>query len=76
MHPAISYDLVQAHIADLRHRARLDRLARAARRARRNPPRHLTRRPGPPSAGRLMRILPTQATASGPPDSQFTIRGR
>ena len=36
MHPAISYRLAQAHVADLRHRAERDTLARAARRARRN----------------------------------------
>ena len=34
MHPTISYQLAQARIADLRHRARQDTLARAARRAR------------------------------------------
>jgi hypothetical protein len=31
MHPAISYHLAQTHIADLRHDARRDSLARAAR---------------------------------------------
>jgi hypothetical protein len=53
MHPAISYHLSQAHIADLRHRAQRDTLARAARLGRRNPPRPLTPRGlGPPGAGR------------------------
>jgi hypothetical protein len=52
MHPAISYHLSQAHIADLRHRAQRDTLARAARLGRRNPPRPLTPRGlGPLSAG-------------------------
>ncbi len=37
MHPAISYHLAQAHVADLRHRAERDILARAARLARRQP---------------------------------------
>ena len=35
MHPAIGYDLNQAHLADLRHQAQRDALARAARAARR-----------------------------------------
>jgi len=34
MHPTLSYHLAQARTADLRHRARRDILARAARRAR------------------------------------------
>jgi len=34
MHPTLSYHLAQARTADLRHRARRDALARAARRAR------------------------------------------
>jgi hypothetical protein len=38
MHPAISYHLAEAHVADLRHRAQRDTLARAARRIRRNQP--------------------------------------
>lgn len=33
MHPATSYDLVQAHIAGLRHQAQRHALASAARRA-------------------------------------------
>jgi hypothetical protein len=36
MHPAMSYDLAQAHVADLHDRAQRDTLARAARLARRN----------------------------------------
>jgi hypothetical protein len=36
MHPAMSYRLAQAHVADLRDRAQRDTLARAARLARRN----------------------------------------
>jgi hypothetical protein len=36
MHPAMSYGLAQAHVADLRDRAQRDTLARAARLARRN----------------------------------------
>ena len=31
MHPTLSYHLAQARIADLRHRAQRDTLARAAR---------------------------------------------
>jgi hypothetical protein len=38
MHPAISHDLAQAHVADLRHRAQRDTVVRAARLARRNQP--------------------------------------
>jgi hypothetical protein len=38
MHPAISYHLALAHVADLRHRAQRDTLARAARLARRSQP--------------------------------------
>ena len=38
VHPAISYHLAQAHVANLRHRAQSDTLARAARRVRRNQP--------------------------------------
>jgi hypothetical protein len=34
MHPTLSYHLAQVRTADLRHRARRDTLARAARRAR------------------------------------------
>jgi hypothetical protein len=34
MHPAISYHLTRTHIADLRHDARRDSLARAAQRCR------------------------------------------
>jgi hypothetical protein len=34
MHMTIGYHLVQAHLADLRHQAQRDALARAARRAR------------------------------------------
>jgi hypothetical protein len=34
MHPTLSYHLAQARAADLRHRAQLDTLARAARRER------------------------------------------
>lgn len=43
MHPAIHYDLMQARVADLRHQAQRDalaRVARQARRARRHQPRH------------------------------------
>ena len=34
MHPTVSYYLAQARTADLRHRAKRDAAARAARRAR------------------------------------------
>ena len=34
MHPTLSYHLVQARTADLRHRTQRDALARAARRTR------------------------------------------
>jgi len=37
MHPAISYELAQAAMADLRHQAHRDARAHAARRARRAP---------------------------------------
>jgi hypothetical protein len=38
VHPAINHDLAQAHVADLRHRAQRDTLARAVRLARRSQP--------------------------------------
>ena len=44
MHPTISYHLAQARLADLRHQAQRDTLARAARQARRA----RTHRPGHP----------------------------
>jgi hypothetical protein len=37
MHPTVSYELMQARIADLHRQAQRDALARAARRARRPP---------------------------------------
>jgi len=46
MHPAIGYDLNQAHLADLRHQAQRDALARAARAARRADRRGRPRRGG------------------------------
>ena len=39
MHPTISYEVVKADIADLRHQAQRGARARAARRARRTPAR-------------------------------------
>jgi hypothetical protein len=60
MHPAISHDLAQAHVADLRHRAQRDTLARAARLARRNQPGPALSRlgagGGPAQAGLMARI--------------------
>jgi hypothetical protein len=53
MHPAISYHLAQALIADLRHQAQRDTLARAARRLGRRC------RPGlPPRVLRRTRAVP------------------
>jgi hypothetical protein len=40
MHPTISYCLMKARTADLRHQARRDSLARAARTARRDQREH------------------------------------
>jgi hypothetical protein len=53
MHPAISHHLAQARIADLRHQARRETLASAARRAR--PGLRGTAAPGWPALGRRMR---------------------
>ena len=48
MHPTISYWLAQARIADLRHDAQLDTLARASRLGRRpRMPRRTRPMPGP-----------------------------
>ena len=59
MHPTIGYHLVQAHLADLRHQAQRDTLARAARRARP----HQSSHPGPalPALARhVLAVLPTR----------------
>ena len=56
MHPAISYDLAKARIADLRHQAQSDALARAVTRLSRSAPRShrnqiwQTTTPAPPSS--------------------------
>jgi hypothetical protein len=55
MHPTLSYHLAQARTADLRHRAKRDTLARAARRTR--PGRHRHRAE---VAGRLATSLPVR----------------
>jgi hypothetical protein len=56
MHPEIHYQLMQARVADLHRAAQRDALARAARRARRQPSGH----PAPrlPAIGRrIMTVL-------------------
>jgi hypothetical protein len=85
MHPAITYDLIQAHVADLRVRARRHTLARAARPARRKQ-RHAVsrwrvfgRRINPDSGRTGDRFTVTGRVApngeSGLPESQLTIKG-
>jgi EmrB/QacA subfamily drug resistance transporter len=65
MHPAISYCLIQARTADLREQARRDRLARAARGARRDQRAHAAARsphPAAASPGRRVRSRPSPRT--------------
>jgi hypothetical protein len=67
MHPTIQYQLAQARIADLRHQAERDALARSARRSRR-PHRRQAAGPVPrlvASARRVLAVLGAPAT-TGP----------
>jgi hypothetical protein len=91
MYPAIGYDLAEAHVADLRHRAQRDTLARAARRARRDQPGRSQSSLGTWGRRAQARLIALIVRAGGRlrlgrrrrpnsdsclPDSQLTIRGR
>ena len=67
MHLTLSYQMAQARIADLRHQAQRDALARAARRPRRSQPR-LAARPVPRllAAARKVLTIPAAPTTLGP----------
>jgi hypothetical protein len=56
MHPTISYQLSQEHLAGLRRQAQRTALARAARRARRARS-HRAGHPGPSRLGLVRRVL-------------------
>lgn len=71
MHPAISYHLARAHVAELRHRAERHLLARAARLARRDHRQPTTFYLGRWAGGRRPRrsgsLPPTPGLTGSPP---------
>jgi hypothetical protein len=64
MHPTISYELAKARIADLHRQAERDRIAHAARRARRTQSRH--NRPAHPASVLARRMLALLAPRPAP----------